>query len=435
MVAVIALLTDDLSITLAAALFCLTTYLISLKVERASPDGSKYVSLWPPFLIAFFFYNNTYPFVLLNGVDLIYPGLETSKEYTTIANTQAVIAFAIMCSFATVDAWCKRRYRLKPPLILRNNQPTTPTWMAVGTNILFLCVSVSYFTTIAGEISAEVGRVDVAQKFNLYFWVFLGWMHILFYFGALIKKSKSQNNTDSRNQIMVATLALAAYCAMDAALGGRKIIAAALLGTIYSALRFGIPRTHSIILAVPIIILAASVRAIFYDKFAGEADGFASIVFQLGGEFVFTFLTFPTAIASECRFYESGISSYLMTILQFVPRIFWDEKPFSLAQSLSNYLYNSQEGFSIVPMAEAWCNFRQAAGLVFPLVIAVMFNFLGRISNRLPIIGFIVYAHALELNRGEISYLIFQVITLYAIYEISGRLATTSLRTSRHTLC
>lgn len=419
---IIATQSSDLSTTLLAALLCFVAYLVSLWTLRVTAGRLQEVSLWPPFLIAFFLYSNTYPFVLQSGIDLVYPGLETSEEYTAIAHAQATVALAIMCALATAGAW-RRAHRPLQESVDQAQPPTTPTGLVIGGNILLSLVSLGYFSTIAGEISADAGRVGIAQNFNLYQWVFLGWMHLLFYFAAILQASRSPSNAAARNRLIVAALLVAVYCAMDSAVGGRKIIAAALLGTVYGSLRFGVPRVRTILLAVPVAVLAMSVRAVFYDKFSGEADGFASIALQLGGEFVFTFLTFPTTVASECGFYESSVSSYLMTVLQFVPRMFWDDKPFSLAQSLSNYLYDGQEGFSIVPMAEAWCTFGNGAGFAFPLIAGLLFGSLQGISRRLPIVGFIVYAHALELNRGEVSYLVLQVATLYAMYALGGRLA------------
>ncbi|MFG6441702.1 hypothetical protein [Roseateles sp. LKC17W] len=414
---------SDLSATLLAALLCFVAYLISLWSVRVSASRDQEVSLWPPFLIAFFLYNNTYPFILQSGIDLVYPGLETSEEFTAIAQAQATVALVIMCMLATLDAWRGTNHATSSAKGVRCLAVAPSRWI-IGGNALLMLTSLGYFSTIAGDISAEAGRLGVAQSFNLYQWVFLGWMHLLFYFAAILQAARSPNHRGVRTRLIVAAMLLALYCAMDSAVGGRKIIAAALLGTIYGALRFGVPRLRTITMAIPVAMVAMSVRAIFYDKFSGEADGFASIALQLGGEFVFTFLTFPTTIASECSFYESSVNSYLMTGLQFVPRILWDDKPFSLAQSLSNYLYDGQEGFSIVPMAEAWCTFGNAAGFAFPLVAGLMLGLLLRIARRRPLVGFIVYAHALELNRGEVSYLVLQVVTLYAIYAIGGRLAT-----------
>lgn len=422
-VAVMALMMGNLAITLPAALLCLLVYLMSLRAFRTPAEAVRHTGLWAPFLVAFFFYGNVYAFVQQSGVELVYPGLETSKQYTSIAHAQSTIAFAIMCALATLNAFIQAHRRVKTYPAEHKQPQKKQTGLIIVGNTLLTIVSAGYFLTIVDDISGQVGRVGMAKQFNLRFWVFLGWVQLLFYFGALVQVSKSPKNPRVRHRLLMATLFLAVYCAMDSALGGRKIIAAALFGTIYGALRYGVPPMRKILLAIPLVLLAMSVRAVFYDKFSGEADSLASIALQLGGEFVFTFLTFPTIIASGCGFYESSVSSYLMTVLQFVPRMFWSDKPFSLAQTLSNFLYGGQEGFAIVPMAEAWCTFGSGAAFVFPLIVGLLFGVLQRISIRHPIVGFIVYAHALELNRGEVSYLVLQVVILYAIYTFGGKLA------------
>lgn len=422
-VAVMVLIAGNLSITLPAALFCFAAYLLSLRAFPTPAEATQNISPWPPFLIAFFVYGNTYAFVLHSGIELIYPGLETSKQYTTLAQTHSTLAFAIMCALATLSAFLGVHHRANPYYADHKHHKKKSAGLIIVTNILLTAISTGYFLTIVDDIAAQTGRVGIAKQFNLYLWVFAGWIHLLFYFSAIIETAHTPKNTTSRNRLVTAILLLAIYCAMDSALGGRKIIAAALLGTIYGGLRYGVPRLRKILMVIPVAVLAMSVRAVFYDKFSGEADGLASIALQLGGEFVFTFLTFPTTIASECEFYESSISSYLMTVLQFIPRIFWNDKPLSLAQTLSNFLYDGQEGFAIVPMAEAWCTFGWGAPFIFPIIIGVLFFILQKTSSKTPIIGFIIYAHALELNRGEISYLVLQIVILYTIYAFGGSLA------------
>lgn len=407
---------SNLRITLLTAFLCFLTYLLSILIFRPSPSNRRNISLWPPFLIAFFFYNNTYPFILINGIDISYLGLETSEHYTAITQKQSALAFIIMCILATMSAW-RQTYRSTQQVQFK---PTvSQNGLIIGANIALSLIAISYFATIGGSISTEIGRVEIAQQFNLYLWVFLGWIHLLFYFSSIIQVSHT--SPKYRSRLFIAAILIAIYCLMDAAIGGRKIIAAAMLGTIYGALRFDTPRIRTIMLILPIAVLAISIRAIFYDKFS-DADGFSSLVYKLGGEFIFTFLTFPTTVASNCNFYNSGVSSYLMTFLQFIPRFFWENKPFSLAQSLSNHLYQGQEGFSIVLMAEAWCTFKSGAALAFPLIAGLLFSALQKLSRHLPIIGFLAYSHALELNRGEISYLVFQLTVLYTMYAIGGKI-------------
>lgn len=220
LVAIAALQIEDLSTTLSSALLCFVVYLISLGLLHPRSKDARRVSLWPPFLIAFFFYNNTYPFIQNSGINIDYPGLETSEKFIALAQAQATLAFAIMCAIATISEWVQVGRSSRLILVDKRHFSRAPIRLIIGANILLTLVSMIYFSSIAREISEGVGRVQIAKQFNLNLWVFIGWLHLLFYFGAIIKASGSANNSNIRNRLVMAMLLLAIYCLMDSALGG-----------------------------------------------------------------------------------------------------------------------------------------------------------------------------------------------------------------------
>lgn len=392
----------------------ITTSLAVIATKKTWRFGNQ-PAPWPLFLPFFFIYCSFLPFLYALGFSFSYPGLET--EDSSIHSAYEICSWSIIILSAISI--------FEPTLSKKNNTPSgatnTPSYpKTAAASYLLLAISSGLFLPAFRTASANgMGRLGAAQELGLVVWLQFGWAFILLFFLALEAHRKS---AATPRQFTILLLPTIGYVIMDAMLGGRKILAALYLGAIYYQRRYGSFPAKWLLAPFPIILFLMSIRALVYDQVTSDSTDFTSSLFAVGGEFVFTFATLPTTIANQCSYYSSDLSSYLLSILQFIPRSIWPDKPYSLAYSLSDHLYGGTEGFAINPIAEAWCSFKWGASIAFPAIMVAISLIARKASERAPVVGFLFFAHLLDINRGEISYLVFQLLTLSMAHALMSRI-------------
>jgi hypothetical protein len=162
----------------------------------------------------------------------------------------------------------------------------------------------------------------------------------------------------------------------------------------------------------------------------------AGIAAGIFGEFLFTSGTgyiIDANYQAICR--NVDIGSYFYWLVYLVPRAVFESKPYSLAIDFATYM-DMGMGFALTPIAEAYCVGYQQAWFFLLGSTLLLFAIISIMARRSVLIYLIALALSMDMNRGEFSYTVVQVATLYVIYKIFIRLASrhgaSSVTTSHH---
>jgi hypothetical protein len=144
----------------------------------------------------------------------------------------------------------------------------------------------------------------------------------------------------------------------------------------------------------------------------------AGIAAGIFGEFLFTSGTgyiIDANYQAICR--DVDLSSYFYWLIYLIPRAVYESKPYSLAINFANYM-DMGMGFALTPVAEAYCVGHHAAWFFLTFSTILLFALISLIARRSVIIYLIAMALTMDINRGEFSYTIVQIVTIFIIYKI-----------------
>jgi oligosaccharide repeat unit polymerase len=127
-------------------------------------------------------------------------------------------------------------------------------------------------------------------------------------------------------------------------------------------------------------------------------------------------------------YYSTGVDNlyggltYFSFLFLFIPRFLWASKPISLAVDFVNDL-DLPMGFGFSPVAEAYLNFGDISVILFPLSIILLVTVIYRLNRVFPFLYIFLFIQILNLNRGELSAVISEIIIMYLIFNLIYKLS------------
>ena len=134
-------------------------------------------------------------------------------------------------------------------------------------------------------------------------------------------------------------------------------------------------------------------------------------------EFAYPVQTLVYYITKERPEYLWG-ETYTRLPLLIVPRAIWTGKPKSLGTQfiLDAFGTEDYQGFAFTPNTEAFLNFGYVGPVIIMAIIGIVFTILIKVSISYPGIYFIVLSSIFDLNRGEVSTWLYQLIFILLGY-------------------
>jgi hypothetical protein len=375
------------------------------------------------FLVFFFFYNFTSHFLFeLSGLAVL--GAFHSDENRDHVVHQALIAYCFMVAcaplfsrnvsatrgviFLRIEAI---RARLIPRRLAIISIPAFVLTFAVFAPILPLVIQ-----------SGIIDRSQSSQYISPNLWLFLG---LICYVGSFLSILAMRRH---RLYCAVSLILFGAYFLMDMAVGGRKILfylVLTLAPWMWACQAFR--AKHGIYAAVT-LLLPITMRAMI-DKVDVVERDLAGIVAGIFGEFLFTSGTgyiIDANYQTICR--DVDVTSYFYWLIYLIPRAVYESKPYSLAIEFANYM-DMGMGFALTPIAEAYCVGSNFAWFFLLLSTLVLFAAISFASRKSVVVYLIAIALSMDINRGEFSYTVVQMTTIFIIYKFLIRIASRSAPT------
>ncbi|OBY37023.1 hypothetical protein PR729_10105 [Providencia rettgeri] len=95
--------------------------------------------------------------------------------------------------------------------------------------------------------------------------------------------------------------------------------------------------------------------------------------------------------------------------------LFFELKPYSVAYNFSAYM-DVGMGFALTPLTESLCAFRGLGPYIFPLIFTIIIYIIYKLSKKYPYIYILLISMVMDINRGEISYFINNIIFMFFIW-------------------
>ncbi len=124
------------------------------------------------------------------------------------------------------------------------------------------------------------------------------------------------------------------------------------------------------------------------------------------GEFIFTNLTSSITVHENflsCNVYPTPINPYLSWIFYYIPRVFFESKPYSVAMNFSSYM-DVGMGFALTPITESFCALGNWGPYFMPFIYFSAFYIILKLSYRYVFLYLILLSMVMDINRGEFSY-------------------------------
>jgi hypothetical protein len=366
----------------------------------------------------FFFYNFTSHFLFeLSGLAVL--GAFHSDANRDNIVRQALIAYCFMVTCAPLFSNTKGSDRTAVSMRLEQlRERLDPRRLLTLSAVSFLVTSAVFAPMLTIVLkNGFIDRVQSSAYINSNIWLIVGLMS---YVGSLLSILSMRTN---KGYATTALILFASYFLMDMTIGGRKILFYLILNLAAWMSASRAFRFKHLFYGAGAVILPIAMRATIdkVDLVERDLTGIAAGIF---GEFLFTSGTgyiIDANYQAICR--NVDITSYFYWLIYLVPRVVYESKPYSLAMNFANYM-DMGMGFALTPIAEAYCVGYQSAWACMLGSTLVLFAGIALAMPRSIIIYLIGIALSMDMNRGEFSYTVVQVATLYIVYKILIRLAS-----------
>lgn len=372
------------------------------------------------FCVIFFFYNFTSHFLFeFSGLSVL--GALHSDANRDRVVRQALIGYCVLVACtqlfghgAGTSSLAVRTYMSEMSAKLA---PARLLLLALATLLVALAVFAPVLPVVLQ--GGLIDRVRSSNYINSDLWVFVG---LFCYAGSVLSIICMKR---SRTVSLLALACFGSYFVLDMMIGGRKVLfylILTLLPMVGATKGF---RAKYLAYGAVAVLLPVTMRALI-DKVDLIERDIAGIVAGIFGEFLFTSGTgyiMDAHYQAICG--EAGISSYFYWLIYLIPRAIYDSKPYSMAYEFAMYM-DMGMGFALTPVAEAYCVSSEQAWLALVVSTVVLFAAIAWFSRRSAIVYLIAIALAMDFNRGEFSYSVIQVATIYAIFRLFAFVATPS---------
>jgi len=370
------------------------------------------------FCIFFFFYNFSSHFLFeLSGLSVLGAFHSNANRENIVKQALIAYCFLVACSpFLSNGKGTTREVILSRLSYIRDG--LVPKRLLIISFVTFFLTFAVFLPILPIVIqNGVVDRVLSSSYINSNLWVSVG---LLSYVGSFLSILAMTNN---RNYALIALVIFGSYFVMDMAIGGRKILFYLVLTVapwMWASRAF---RLKHLGFAGAAVLLPIIMRAVI-DKVDLVERDLAGIAAGIFGEFLFTSGTgyiIDANYQAICR--NVDISSYFYWLIYMIPRAVYESKPYSLAMDFANYM-DMGMGFALTPVAEAYCVGHQTAWIFLLCSTLVIFSLVSLASRRSVIVYLIAMALCMDMNRGEFSYTVVQIVTMFVVYKFFIRLAS-----------
>jgi hypothetical protein len=151
--------------------------------------------------------------------------------------------------------------------------------------------------------------------------------------------------------------------------------------------------------------------------------GWGGTVYQniagIGGEFIFPPITFPLSLQLNFTSSEFNYPTLFDSFLYFIPRSIFHLKNYSINIAFSNMM-DIGMGFASSPLLEAYINFGEYGYILEAILLCFILKTFTTIFNKGNNYLFYLFAYIylIDLNRGEISCYIRQIIEMTVVINL-----------------
>jgi len=285
--------------------------------------------------------------------------------------------------------------------------------------IFLLSLEILYFLT-CGYLSFFLSGTTRRTDINIYLkyaniWTFLGYYTIF-----TLLYLRMQRNLKIMQRFII-LLPSCFYYFVSIFSGSRKqllfVTIMVLITSCFSVMGRSRRKTKLLLIFLGIVLICAVyIRVIIMDK--GGTGNIYHKVYSFGGEFIYPSITFPITIQKKMLKNAFQYPTLFDSVLYFIPRFLFPFKNHSIGDVFARSM-NINMGFAMSPMLEAYINF----GNIGYLLEAVIIIFILQISHTCIKKNILIYIYSIifliDLNRGEISFYIRQMIEVYMfIYSV-----------------
>lgn len=393
-------LTNSGGIRYTAALFLLDALLLLLTGMKYK--AKFYISPFCIFFFFYFFYANTFPILYEYG-NINFFSLKKAPLLYTYAYSEK---FFSITSFIFLLSPRHFIVKGKPKNILKKQSISVELEVfALG----LFTIEIAYFIAsgyLLFFLSRTTSRLDINTYVRWYnIWSYLGYIAIFLFLVLML------NGKGKITRKMIVLLPIAFYYGVSIFSGSRKqLLYLLVIVTVFYVLGIvKVKRSVAFILLL-LFIASFSYRVVVMDK--GWKGGIFEKAASIGGEFIFPTMTFPLAIQKNFGWQNFNYPTLFDAVLYFVPRSIFPTKNHSIAETFSSIM-DINMGFATNPMLEAYINFG-TYGFVFEAVLFIFIVlFLLKIYKRNMALYLFGLLFLIDLNRGEISFYVKQIVELY----------------------
>lgn len=367
-------------------------------------NKSFFMSAYFWFFLFFFLYQTIFPFILFYGGITYYSVSLTSVTYTSIYSLKFLcIMFGIFFLFTK-------------KFILNRNMDETLKYFNYNENsnglilvaLITLCLEL-YCLLFGGLLSFILSDSTNRTEISLYVtsanvWTYIGYLNIyLFVMYILLKK-----NGIKRNGLLI-WLDICFYISINILVGSRKFVLYVMIILLIFYV-MNIFHTKLPLLGGAIIVAIATYQRIFIFDGGLYGNVYRRLAGMLG-EFIFPTISFPISYQIGLNLRMFNYPTILDSVLYFIPRSLFDKKNYSIGVVFAQRM-NVGMGFAANPMLEAYLNFGEWGWIVEAFLITIILRFITYNSEKNFVLFIFGIVFLVDLNRGEISYFVRQMLEI-----------------------
>ena len=247
-------------------------------------------------------------------------------------------------------------------------------------------------------------------------WGYVGYINIYLFVLFVIQYKVNKRSKGS----LLVFANIATYLLVSIMTGSRKFV----LWMLMICLMFYFAQIFTskipIIIGGVITIISSYQRIVVFD--GGLYGDFFRRMAGLFGEFIFTTITFPLSYQLGIGGQMFNYPTYLDSILYFVPRSLFSAKNYSIAKVFMDYM-DVGMGFASNPMLEGYVNCGDIGWLVEGIIISILLSIIMKYQKKNFYIFIFCIIFLVDLNRGEVSYFIRQLIEISITIRVLNRIS------------
>lgn len=401
----------DIKITL---LFSIIEYIVFLLLGF---QYKKHFLISPYFWFVSFYmlYSSTFPFLFEFG-GLTYYGVENnSVMYTTIYGFRFLSILMLIFSFFHpyyVPYISKENINI----VKKSNDDILVMAVIILLLVCYCFIFGGFYQFILAGETARTNLKNYVDNYNV--WTLIGYLNIYLFIYILVYFKNI-----SKTKRIIIMLPILSYFFVCLFTGSRKFILFLMVITICCTILKIIETKKFFIIIGIAILLSTFMRVVVMDK--GFSGNIYEKIASMTGEFIFPYITFPLSIQKEISRMSFNYPTILDSILYFIPRKIFPLKNYSIGYTFSYRFMNVGMGFASTPLLEGYINFGNSGFLFEAFIIGILLFYTTKKAYKDFFLFLFATIFLIDLNRGEISYYIRQLIIIsFMVFSIKRLIQT-----------